>query len=55
MILRPSCEGHAFRSINEEIMNQEEDGQHNLYAGVLHPIGTDCFVETHTLNFSHKH
>ena len=36
-------------------MNQEEDGQHSLYAGVLHPVGTDSFSEMNALNFLHKY
>ena len=36
-------------------MNQEEDGQQYLYAGVLRTVGTDSFVEMSTLNFLHKY
>ena len=35
-------------------MNQEEDGQHYLYPGVLHPVGIDSFVEMNALNFIRK-
>ena len=36
-------------------MNQEEDGQHYLYSGVLHSVGTDIFVEMNALKFLHKY
>ena len=35
-------------------MNQKEDAQHYLYAGVLHPDGTDSFVEMNVFNFLQK-
>ena len=55
MILRDSCKVHAFRSMNREITNQEEEEEHCLYAGVLHPVGTDSFMEMDALNFLHKY
>ena len=51
VILRVSCNGYAFRSKNQQIMNQENHWLYYLYAGVLHPIGIDSFVEMNALNF----
>ena len=55
VILLAICKGDAFRSKNQEIINQEEDRQHYLYAEMLHTVGTDDFLETNTLNSLHKY
>ena len=55
VILRASCKGQAFRSNNQEVMNKAKDVQHYLYAGVLHPVRTDSFVEMNALNLLHKY